>query len=123
MKTIVNNPKWVILGHFSVVIIFGLIFSYIENKSIVDGLYWSWITVLTIGYGDVLPTFVITKIMSVFMGYFGLFSLSILISHILSLLIIDKDKFTNEEQYFQEEALVKIAEKLDIELKRPDKRI
>jgi len=61
---------------FSIIllVIFGTMFySYFEEWSIVDSLYFTVMTLSTVGYGDLYPTYPLTKMFTVFYVLFGVY--------------------------------------------------
>jgi voltage-gated potassium channel len=72
----------------STIILIGIVgtisYHYMEGWSYVDSFYFTGITMMTIGYGDLHPTMDISKIFTVFFGFFGvgisLLALSLLAS-------------------------------------------
>lgn len=70
-----------ILLFFSLVIfILGQIAGKSENWSRLDSLYWSFITGLTIGYGDMVPHKRSNKALSVIIGLTGLMLTGIIVA-------------------------------------------
>jgi len=51
----------------------GLLIGFIEGWSIVDAMYFTFITGLTIGYGDVVPRQVLARVFAIGIGVSGLF--------------------------------------------------
>jgi len=51
----------------------GLLIGFIEGWSIVDAMYFTFITGLTIGYGDVVPRQVLARVLAIGIGVSGLF--------------------------------------------------
>ncbi|MEX0933073.1 MAG: potassium channel family protein [Candidatus Pacearchaeota archaeon] len=49
-----------------------IFYSYVENLNLIDALYFSFITLTTIGYGDITPTGSISKIFTIFYVIIGL---------------------------------------------------
>ena len=49
-----------------------IIYSAIEGWSLVDSFYFSGITITTIGYGDLVPTHDISKVITVIYGILGI---------------------------------------------------
>lgn len=76
-----------------------VLFSYFENKPLFDSLWWSCITSLTIGYGDMYPVTTAGRILGMLMGHFWIFFIiPMIIANILMNLIEDRNEFTHEEQ-------------------------
>ena len=51
----------------------GLLTGFVEGWSVGDAVYFTFITGLTIGYGDLVPTHTLTRALAIGIGYFGLF--------------------------------------------------
>ena len=54
------------------VVILGQVVGYIEGWNKFDSLYWSFITALTVGYGDIRPLKRRSKALSVMVGLIGI---------------------------------------------------
>jgi voltage-gated potassium channel len=62
----------VMLIMFLIIVVLGLIVGRIESWTRFDSLYWAFITALTIGYGDIKPTKKRSRVISIFLGAFGI---------------------------------------------------
>ena len=51
----------------------GLLTGFVEGWSVGDAVYFTFITGLTIGYGDLVPRQMLTRALAIGIGYFGLF--------------------------------------------------
>ena len=51
----------------------GLLTGFVEGWSVGDAVYFTFITGLTIGYGDLVPRQTLTRALAIVIGYFGLF--------------------------------------------------
>src|SRR5215831_18460317 len=51
----------------------GLLTGFVEGWSVGDAVYFTFITGLTIGYDDLVPTHTLTRALAIGIGYFGLF--------------------------------------------------
>ncbi|MFC5756801.1 potassium channel family protein [Rhizobium sp. GCM10022189] len=64
---------WPILsGIVSVMILSGLVIWHIEGWRIDEALYFTFVTGLTIGYGDLTPKHVSSRILSLVIGFAGI---------------------------------------------------
>jgi hypothetical protein len=50
----------------------GLLIGYIEGWRIVDAVYFTFVTGLTIGYGDLTPRHVLSRLLAVVIGLAGI---------------------------------------------------
>ncbi len=50
----------------------GLLIGYIERWRVVDALYFTFVTGLTIGYGDLTPRHVVSRLLAVVIGLAGI---------------------------------------------------
>ena len=58
----------------------GQIVAYIEKWDKFDGLYWSFVTATTVGYGDIRPLKKISKIISVIIALHGIIFTGIILA-------------------------------------------
>jgi len=64
---------WPILsGVFVVVVSLGILIAYIEEWRVSDALYFTFVTGLTIGYGDLTPKNGVARFLSVVIGFSGI---------------------------------------------------
>lgn len=62
----------ILIGLVTMIIAGGFLISYLENVSLGEGLYFSFITGLTIGYGDITPVTTWGRVLSVAIGLVGI---------------------------------------------------
>jgi hypothetical protein len=63
---------WPILSGLLVLIVaLGLVIGWIEGWSVSESLYFSFVSALTIGYGDLAPKTLITRSLAVLIGLCG----------------------------------------------------
>jgi len=51
----------------------GLLTGFVEGWSLADTIYFTFITGLTIGYGDLVPRWTLTRVLAIGIGFSGLF--------------------------------------------------
>jgi hypothetical protein len=65
---------WPVLSTIlAVQVALGLLIGFIEGWSVADAMYFTFITGLTIGYGDVVPRQVLARALAIGIGVSGLF--------------------------------------------------
>lgn len=112
---VTDTVKELLVIYFSIIIISTLLFAFLEHRSIFDALWWSFVTALTVGYGDIYPVTVGGRILGiVLMHIVPLYIVPLLVVHLLSKVVKDKDKFSNEEQEEIKKDIKDIKESLHI---------
>ena len=76
-----------------------LLFSYFEDKPLFESFWWSCVTGLTIGYGDLYPVTVGGKVTAILLMHIvPLIIVPLIVARFLSAVVEDKNVFTDEEQ-------------------------
>jgi Ion channel len=64
---------WPILsGLIGVQLVLGMLVGYLEGWRVSDATYFTFVTGLTIGYGDLVPARLITRVIAVVIGFGGI---------------------------------------------------
>lgn len=79
-----------------VIIIVGQIVRIREQWNIFDGVYWSFITATTVGYGDIRPLKKVSKALSIFIALVGMMFTGIIIAVTLNTTSIVLEKHIDE---------------------------
>ena len=90
-----------ILFLFVIVIVLGQWVTHIEKWHKFDGLYWSFITATTVGYGDIRPLKKISKILAVGIAIIGLILGGIIVSLALQATTFSVEKHIDESEIKQ----------------------
>ena len=112
LETLFNSRRLrtILIGLSFVVILFGYIFYITEPtvKNIGDGFYWALVTVTTVGYGDIVPTTPLGKLIASILILLGL-GLIATITAIVSAKFVQNyvDHHTNDDVLKQLEILQK----------------
>jgi Ion channel len=72
--------RGVISALLIVIIILGMVFSYLQQVSMSDGLYFIFVTALSIGFGDIAPVSYATKLISVVAGFVGMIFFGLIVA-------------------------------------------
>jgi len=70
---------WPILsGLLGLIIAAGALIGWLEGWRMGESIYFAFISALTIGYGDLAPTFALTRVLAIFVGLFGVLFTAVL---------------------------------------------
>lgn len=58
-------------GLLGMMIGLGLLIAYLVGWHLLDGVYFAFITGLTVGYGDLTPTHPVSRVAAIFIGLYG----------------------------------------------------
>lgn len=100
-----GNITTTILGAAIVVIIFGILVAGVDPgvKTVWEGIWWAIATVSTIGYGDVVPTSPLGRILGIILVILGLGIFVIITANILAIALRrERKKFAKEEHEVEE---------------------
>jgi len=74
-------------------------FSYVENKDLTNSYWWATVTATTVGYGDLYPTHLATKLVGGAFMFICVFLIQPLLTAKFSAhFIVNSDAFTHDEQ-------------------------
>jgi hypothetical protein len=69
-----THVTWPVLSAIlAIQLALGLLTGFVEKWSLGDAVYFTFITGLTIGYGDLVPRQGLTRALAIGIGFFGLF--------------------------------------------------
>lgn len=111
-----NSLSKVLLLNISAVFVASLLLSLIENKSFFDALWWSIVTMTTVGYGDIVPQDTISKIIAILLMLVGICTFGMVTSTITRF-------FTENERETKLDMLISKMEQQNELLKRIEKKI
>src|SRR6478752_3548901 len=70
---------WPVLSTIlAVQVALGLLIGFVEGWSVGDAMYFTFITGLTIGYGDLVPRQALTHACAIGIGFFGVFATALI---------------------------------------------
>jgi mannose/fructose/N-acetylgalactosamine-specific phosphotransferase system component IIC len=101
---------FVLLGHFfpiwgGIVILIsliGLIIAQLEDGlSVGSALYFAWVTGTTVGYGDLVPTLGITRVLAIFVAILGIVLTGIIVTMAIEAAKIVVESNTSIQEFKQ----------------------
>lgn len=67
------RSTWPILSAFFVLMVaLGLVVARLEGWPMIDGVYFAFVTSLTVGYGDLVPKLLISRAIAIALGFSGI---------------------------------------------------
>ncbi len=113
-RPIIQALPMLVTGYLTVILVCAALFSVIEGKPIDVGLWWSFVTAMTIGYGDVFPVTAAGKVVAVvLMHAVPLFLVPLITAKMAAKMIVDSDAFTHAEQEEIKQTLARIEARLE----------
>jgi voltage-gated potassium channel len=99
LKDSLDSIKELAIIYTCMVIIVAVLFSLFEGKDFGVSLWWTFITGLTIGYGDVYPITVAGRVLAVLWAHIMVFIyIPVAVGYVVVNMIKNKDAWTDEEQ-------------------------
>ncbi|MEM6811427.1 MAG: potassium channel family protein [Pseudomonadota bacterium] len=80
-----------------VIICLGQIVTYLEKWNKFDGLYWSFVTATTVGYGDMRPLKKVSKLLSVLIALTGIIFTGIILAAAVQTVSMSLEKHLDPE--------------------------
>ena len=110
LRTLINfffdgNLRTTILGAAVVIVIFGILVAGVDPnvKSVWDGMWWAVATVSTIGYGDVVPSSALGRLLGTILVILGVAIFVIITANILAYTLRkERKKLAKEERKVEE---------------------
>lgn len=98
-----------------VVVISGMLVTRIEPRmgSIYDGIWWAWVTVFTVGYGDIAPQTPTGRLFGGMLILFGVGLISLLTANLAAFLIGSEVEKVEQEEQQTDRLLRDVLERLE----------
>lgn len=107
-----NGFKYVLFISIAFIGLGGLSISYLENKSISDGVWWAFVTTTTVGYGDISPATSLGRFVAVILMVLGIGLIGSLTSAITHFFTDKKDEQPKSERIYM---VIKLYQELNLE--------
>ncbi len=111
-----NSLSKVLMLNVSAVLVASGVLSIIEKKSFFDALWWSIVTMTTVGYGDIVPTDTVSKIMAILLMLVGICTFGMVTSTITRF-------FTDNERDTKMDILLAKIEEQGLKIQELEKKI
>lgn len=99
MRAMINDWRVLVGAYAGFIVIAAALFSAFEQRPLWDGVWWAFITGLTIGYGDVYPATAAGRVTGLILAHAIIMGIiPMIIANVTLKLIHDRNEFTHEEQ-------------------------
>jgi len=72
---------WPILfGLIGIMVALGIVIGLLEDWTVLDGVYFAFVSGLTIGYGDLVPTRPLTRVLAIGIGLTGVLMVGLIVA-------------------------------------------
>jgi voltage-gated potassium channel len=110
---VANSPRLLAASFLALLVTSSMAYAVAERVNVLDGAYWTLITASTVGYGDLLPKTLFTKVLSVVVIGCAWFLTLMAGANLAATLIVNRDAFTHDEQEQLKNMLGDALAKLD----------
>lgn len=92
-----NNFWMVLLAEVVLIVVSGFIFAALEHRDFATGLWYSLVTITTVGYGDVVPVTEKGQVFGTILILFGVVFFSLITANISAFLVGSEQRRTEKE--------------------------
>lgn len=98
-----NSPRWIGIFYILIIFIFGVIYWKFqgfsqEQLSFIDSIYFSVVTITTLGYGDITPKNDITKVLTALEAFSGIVIIGIFLNSVAQNYSEKQNKLLKEKE-------------------------
>src|SRR4051812_41042922 len=94
-----NSLRTLMLSYLAFIVAAGTLYSFFEDATLGDAVWWAVVTASTVGYGDISPeTWQARLLAALLISVMVLLVIPLITAHFASKLIVDSDAFRHEEQ-------------------------